>query len=118
MSRSSTTTAKRAARALPPIHPGEQLREEFLKPLGITAYRLAKDLGGPVTRIQDIVAERRAITRDTPLALGRYFRTNPGFWLNIQADFQLGAAADALGQRLDRGLKPPARCHRRTSRVS
>ncbi len=102
MSRSSTTTAKRAARALPPIHPGEQLREEFLKPLGITAYRLAKDLGVPVTRIQDIVAERRAITGDTALRLA------PEFWLNMQRDFELETAADALGKRLDREVKPRA----------
>ena len=76
-------------RDLPPIHPGEQLREEFMKPLRISAYRLAKDIGVPVTRIQDIIAERRAITGDTALRLARYFDTTPEFWLNMQRDFEL-----------------------------
>ena len=92
-------------RDLPPIHPGEQLREEFLKPLQITAYRLAKDIGVPVTRIQDIVAERRAITGDTALRLARYFDTTPKFWLNMQRDFELESAAEALGDRLKREVK-------------
>ena len=95
-------------RDLPPIHPGEQLREEFLKPLKITAYRLAKDIGVPVTRIQDIVAERRAITGDTALRLARYFDTTPEFWLNMQRDFELESAAEALGDRLKREVKPRA----------
>ncbi len=80
-------------RDLPPIHPGEQLREEFMKPLRISAYRLAKDIGVPVTRIQDIIAERRAITGDTALRLARYFDTTPEFWLNMQRDFELETAA-------------------------
>jgi len=92
-------------RDLPPIHPGEQLREEFLKPLRISAYRLAKDIGVPVTRIQDIVAERRAITGDTALRLARYFDTTPEFWLNMQRDFELESAAEALGDRLKREVK-------------
>jgi addiction module HigA family antidote len=95
-------------RDLPPIHPGEQLREEFMKPLKITAYRLAKDIGVPVTRIQDIVAERRAITGDTALRLARYFDTTPEFWLNMQRDFELESAAEALGDRLKREVKPRA----------
>ena len=64
-------------RDLPPIHPGEQLREEFLKPLGISAYRLAKDLKVPVTRVQAIVAEQRGITGDTALRIGRYSAPRP-----------------------------------------
>jgi addiction module HigA family antidote len=76
-----------------------------MNPLGITAYRLAKDLGVPVTRIQDIVAERRAITGDTALRLARYFDTTPEFWLNMQRDFELETAAGALGKRLDRVVK-------------
>jgi addiction module HigA family antidote len=95
-------------RDLPPIHPGEQLREEFMKPLGITAYRLAKDLGVPVTRIQDIVAERRPITGDTALRLARYSNTTPKFWLNMQRDFELETAAEAIGDRLDKEVKPRA----------
>jgi len=95
-------------RDLPPIHPGEQLREEFMKPLRISAYRLAKDIGVPVTRIQDIIAERRAITGDTALRLARYFDTTPEFWLNMQRDFELETAAAALGHRLKKEVKPRA----------
>jgi addiction module HigA family antidote len=95
-------------RDLPPVHPGEQLREEFLKPLGITAYRLAKDLSVPVTRIQDIAAERRAITGDTALRLARYFGTTAEFWLNMQRDYDLEIASQSLGDRLDTEVKPRA----------
>lgn len=92
-------------RNLPPIHPGEQLREEFMKPLGLTAYRLAKDLNVPVTRIQAIISERRGITGDTALRLGRYFDTTPEFWLNMQRDYELEQAAEALGGRLETEVK-------------
>jgi addiction module HigA family antidote len=95
-------------RDLPPVHPGEQLREEFLKPLGITPYRLAKDLSVPVTRIQDIVAERRSVTGDTALRLARYFGTTPEFWLNMQRDYDLEVAAERLGGRLEAEVKPRA----------
>ena len=95
-------------RDLPPIHPGEQLREEFMKPLGLTAYRLAKDLNVPVTRIQAIARERRAITGDTALRLARYFDTIPELWLNMQRDFELDHAAEALGERLAAEVKPHA----------
>ena len=74
---------------LPNIHPGEILREEFLLPLGITAYRLSKDIGVPQTRISEILAERRSITADTAARFGRYFNTSPKFWLNLQAAFDL-----------------------------
>jgi addiction module HigA family antidote len=92
-------------RDLPPIHPGEQLREEFMQPLGLTAYRLAKDLGVPVTRIQAIVTERRSITGDTALRLARYFDTTPEFWLNMQRDYELERAIEALGGRLEAEVK-------------
>lgn len=92
-------------RDLPPIHPGEQLREEFMKPLGLTAYRLAKDISVPVTRIQAIIGERRAITGDTALRLARYFDTTPEFWLNMQRDYELEQAAEALGGRLETEVK-------------
>ncbi len=95
-------------RDLPPIHPGEQLREEFLKPLGLTAYRLAKDIGVPVTRVQAILAERRGISGDTALRLGRYFRTSAEFWLNMQRDFELENAAIARGDRVEMEIKPHA----------
>jgi addiction module HigA family antidote len=95
-------------RDLPPIHPGEQLREEFIKPLGLTAYRLAKDLHVPTTRIQAIIRERRAITGDTGLRLARYFGTTAEFWLNMQRDFELERAAETLGARLQIEVKPRA----------
>jgi antitoxin HigA-1 len=95
-------------RDLPPIHPGEQLREEFMLPMSITAYRLAKDIGVPVTRIQEIVAERRTITGDTALRLGRYFGTTAEFWLNMQRDFELETAAEKLGDRLNIEVTPRA----------
>jgi addiction module HigA family antidote len=95
-------------RDLPPVHPGEQLREEFMVPMGITAYRLAKDIGVPVTRIQEIVAERRSVTGDTALRLGRYFGTTAELWLNMQRDFDLESAAEKLGDRLQIEVKPRA----------
>jgi addiction module HigA family antidote len=95
-------------RDLPPIHPGEQLHEEFMKPLGITAYRLAKDISVPVTRIQAIIAKRRGISGDTALRLGRYFGTSPEFWLNMQRDYELETAAESLGARLETEVKPRA----------
>ena len=95
-------------RDLPPVHPGEQLREEFMKPLGLTAYRLAKDLNVSITRVQAIVSERRGITGDTALRLARYFGTTPEFWLNMQRDYELGRAAETLGERLQTEVKPRA----------
>jgi addiction module HigA family antidote len=74
---------------MPPVHPGEILREDFMKPLGLTVNRLALDLHVPATRIGDIVHERRRITADTALRLARYFKTNPEFWLNLQNFFDL-----------------------------
>lgn len=95
-------------RDLPPIHPGEQLHEEFMRPLGLTAYRLAKDIGVPVTRIQAIVAERRGITGDTALRLARYFRTSPEFWMNMQRDFELETAEIAAGEQIASTVTPRA----------
>lgn len=95
-------------RDLPPIHPGEQLREEFMRPLGLTAYRLAKELAVPVTRIQAIIAEKRGISGDTALRLARYFRTTPEFWLNMQRDFEIESATVALGDQLERDVTPRA----------
>lgn len=74
---------------LPPVHPGEILREDFMKPLGLTVNRLALDLHVPATRIGEIVHERRRISADTALRLARYFKTNPEFWLNLQNFFDL-----------------------------
>jgi addiction module HigA family antidote len=74
---------------LPPVHPGEVLREDFMRPLGLTINRLALELHVPATRIGEIVHERRRVTADTALRLARYFRTNAEFWLNLQNFFDL-----------------------------
>ncbi|MGA3125633.1 MAG: HigA family addiction module antitoxin [Candidatus Korobacteraceae bacterium] len=74
------------------IHPGEILREEFMKPLGLTAYQLAKELHVSIPRVSDIVRERRAVTADTALRLGRYFGTDAQTWMNLQADYDLRIA--------------------------
>jgi addiction module HigA family antidote len=84
-----------------PIHPGEILAEEFLAPLGISQYRLAKDISVPPRRINEIVHGRRCITADTALRFGRYLSMSPQFWLNLQAHYDLDEAEDKLGKRLD-----------------
>jgi len=91
---------------LPPIHPGEILREEFLVPLGMSAHQLALALRVPATRINDIVNERRGITADTALRLSRYFGTTPKFWLNLQASYELEVAEDQLGKAVVREVLP------------
>jgi len=91
---------------LPPIHPGEILREEFLSPLGMSANELALALRVPATRINDIVKERRGITADTALRLSRYFGTTPKFWMNMQASWELEVAEDQLGNSVRRDVLP------------
>ena len=91
---------------LPPIHPGEILREEFLVPLGMSAHELAMALRVPATRINDIVNERRGITADTALRLSRYFGTTSRFWMNMQASYELEAAEDRLGKAVVRDVLP------------
>ena len=91
---------------LPPIHPGEILREEFLAPLGMSAHELALALRVPATRINDIVNEKRGITADTALRLSRYFGTTAKFWLNLQASYELEAAEDQLGKAVVREVLP------------
>ena len=91
---------------LPPIHPGEILREEFLSPLGMSANELALALRVPATRINDIVNEKRGITADTALRLSRYFGTTPRFWMNMQASWELEIAEDQLGKALEREVVP------------
>ena len=87
---------------LPPIHPGEVLREEFLSPLGMSANELALSLRVPATRINDIVNERRGITADTALRLSRYFGTTPKFWMNMQTSWELEVAEDRLASVVER----------------
>ena len=87
---------------MPPIHPGELLREEFLKPLGITAYRLAKEIGVPEQRIGDIVREQRGISADTALRLSRYFGMSESYWTNAQAHYEREIAKDKAGADIAR----------------
>ncbi len=93
-------------RDMPPIHPGEQLREEYMKPLGLSAYRVAKDIDVPVSRVQALVAERRSVTGDTALRLGRYFGTTPEFWLNMQRDYDLETAEIKVGEKIAANVTP------------
>lgn len=93
------------ARKLPPIHPGEILLEEFLKPLGISQYRLAKDINVSARRINEIVQGKRGISADTALRLSRYFGNTERFWLNLQTRFDLEVERDRLGTRLVREVE-------------
>ncbi|MDZ7722300.1 MAG: HigA family addiction module antitoxin [candidate division KSB1 bacterium] len=90
---------------IPPIHPGEILKEEFLDPMGITQYRLAKDINVPPRRINEIVHCKRSVTADTALRLGRYFSLSPQFWTNLQAHYDLEIESDNLGKRLKEEVK-------------
>jgi addiction module HigA family antidote len=92
-------------REIPPIHPGEILLEEFLKPMGISQYRLAKDISVDPRRVNEIVHGQRAISADTALRLSRYFGTSERFWLNLQARYDLELQKMALGDRLEAEVK-------------
>jgi addiction module HigA family antidote len=92
---------------LAPIHPGELLREEFLKPLGLSAYRVAKDTGVPEPRIGDIVREKRGISADTALRLSRYFGISESYWTNAQAHYEREIAKDKAGEEIER-IRPLA----------
>ena len=93
-------------RDFPPIHPGEVLVTEFLEPMGITQYRLAKDIGVTARRINEIVHGRRSITADTALRLGRFFGMEAQFWLNLQTHYDMEVAQEALADRLDKEVHP------------
>lgn len=93
------------AKKLPPIHPGEQLREEFMSPLGLSSNALARAIGVTPARINEIVRERRGITADTALRLARYFNTSHQFWMNLQAGYDIQCAESALGKTLEK-IKP------------
>jgi addiction module HigA family antidote len=90
------------ARKLAPVTPGELLLEEFLKPMGISQYRLAKEIGVPAQRISEIVAGKRAVTADTDLRLSRFFGLSNGYWLRAQAAHDTEVAQRALARELDR----------------
>lgn len=94
-----------AEEKLHPVHPGEVLSEEFLKPMGLSQNRVAQDIGVPPRRINEIVLEKRRITADTALRLSKYFGTSPQFWLGLQTDYDLDIALDSLGSRLEREVK-------------
>jgi addiction module HigA family antidote len=91
---------------LNPVHPGEVLLEEFLKPMNLSQNRLAIDIGVDARRINEIVLGGRSVTADTALRLARYFGVSAQFWLGLQAEYDLDIAMDALGNRLDREVRP------------
>jgi addiction module HigA family antidote len=98
--------ASRKAKKIPPMHPGETIREDVLKPLGLSVNRLAMDLHVPVTRMSEIVNSRRSITADTALRLARYLGTSAQFWLNLQAKYDLEIAEDELAARIENEVRP------------
>lgn len=88
-----------------PVHPGEILSEEFLKPMGITQYRVARDISVDPRRVNEIVLGKRAISADTALRLSRYFGTSERFWMNLQVRYDLETQRDRHGDRLDKEVK-------------
>jgi addiction module HigA family antidote len=99
------------SKKMAPVHPGEVLLEEFLKPLGLSQHRLALDIGVDPRRINEIVLGKRSVTANTALRLARYFETSPEFWLGLQAQYDLDVEADAFGDRLERDVKVYAESH-------
>ncbi len=93
-------------RRIPPVHPGEVLAEDFLLPLGITQYRLAREMRVYPRRINEIVQGKRAVTADTALRLSRFLGTSPELWLNMQTFYDLEVARDRIAKRVDREVKP------------
>jgi len=97
---------RRRGQRVPPVHPGEMLREEFLIPLGMSANALAMSLSVPATRIGEIVNERRGITGDTAIRLGEFFRVGPEFWMNLQTRYELELARDAMEAAGSKKIEP------------
>ena len=114
MSRSSTTIDPAAAGPAPdetllaPVTPGEILLEEFMKPLGVSQNRLARDIDAPVSRIAGIVKGERAITADTALRLAQFFGTSPEMWMSLQSDYDLRIAQRASGRDIQKRVRPLA----------
>lgn len=98
----------RSGRRLPPVHPGEILRNEYLTPLGMSVYALALAIKVPRSRVNDIALGRRAMTTDTAMRLARYFGTSPQFWLNLQARYDLDVAERSMRRRIEREVRPRA----------
>src|SRR5436309_13602147 len=96
------------AKRLPPVHPGEVLLAEFLQPMGISQYRLAKDIHVPPRRINEIVHGSRSVSADTALRLARYFGTSERFWLNLQAQYDLDIESDRVGDQITKEIQPRA----------
>jgi addiction module HigA family antidote len=96
----------RKNRQMAPVHPGEILREELMKPLGLTLNSLARELKVPVTRISEIANGRRAVKPDTALRLSRYFGSTPEFWINLQAAYDLRVTIEASANRIEREVRP------------
>jgi antitoxin HigA-1 len=90
---------------LSPIHPGEVLLEEFLKPMGLSQNKLALNIGVPARRINEIVLQKRKITADTALRLARFFGTSSEFWIGLQSQYDLDVTADSLGERLEKEVR-------------
>ena len=97
-----------SGRALAPVHPGEVLREEFLTPMALSVYRLARALKVSRPRLNDLVLGRRSVTIDTALRLGRYFGTTPEFWLNLQTRYDLDVAERTVRRQIEREIEPHA----------
>ena len=95
-------------RRLPPVHPGQILRDDYLTPMGLSVYRLAIELRIPRPRLNDVVLGRRAVTVDTALRLGRYFGTTPEFWINLQTRYDLDVADRTVRRRIEQEIKPYA----------
>jgi len=91
---------------LKPVHPGEILSEEFMAPLGLSMNKMAMDLRVPVTRIADIVNEKRGITAETALRFARYFKNSPTFWMNLQTRYELEVAQDEVAAKVERDVQP------------
>jgi len=91
---------------LNPVHPGEILLEDFLKPMAISQYRLAKDIHVPLRRVNEIVLRRRGISADSALRLARYFNTTPQFWLNLQSHYELDTARLATQRTIEKTIRP------------
>ena len=104
--REKKSILRKATDRMPPLHPGEFLREDFMKPLALSMNALALALRVPATRISEIVNERRGITVDTALRLGIYFGTSPDFWMNMQAAYDLAIAEDTLKPKIHREVQP------------
>ena len=95
-----------AEKIMPPVHPGELLKEEFLVPMGISPYRLAKDIGVLPPRVYEILRGDRSVSADTALRLSRYFSMNEGYWLRAQAHYDLEIEKDRVGEKIEREVRP------------